>query len=1166
MSGFPKYIHLRVHTEYSLLEGATRLKKLPELCKANDMPAIALTETNNLFSALEFSVLFKDNGLQPIIGCQIDLKFTDLGSERRARTTAPIVLLAQDELGYKNLMKLSSEMYVQNDYEKVEISIETLERHADGLICLTGGSRGPLGQLILAAQDKAARDLLLKFQNIFSDRLYLELQRHPQGAGLPKEENDTEPFFIEMAYDLSIPLIATNDVYFDNIEMYEAHDALLCIADGAYVDQQEPRRTVTNQHYFKTQEEMAALFADLPEALESTVEVAQRCAFMATCRDPILPLFASDEITELNRQAKDGLKNRLAIISHAAPVSEYDERLDFELKIIEQMGFPGYFLIVADFIKWAKEKDIPVGPGRGSGAGSLVAYALTITDLDPLRYNLLFERFLNPDRISMPDFDIDFCMDRREEVIQYVQQKYGHDKVGQIITFGALLSKAAIRDMGRVLQMPYGQVDRLAKLIPIEGVKPLSIEQALAEEPRLKEEAEREEVVDRLLNYGQKVEGLLRNAATHAAGIVISDRPLDDLVPVYKDSRSNMPATQFNMKWVEQAGLVKFDFLGLKTLTAIQNAIDLIIASGRSLHQSADGRQLFQPIENAENQINTIPLDDKSTYDLYASAKTVAVFQVESSGMMDALKRMKPTSIEDIVALVALYRPGPMENIATYCDVKNGVKDRVSIHPMIDHILEETQGIIVYQEQVMQIAQIMAGYSLGEADLLRRAMGKKIKAAMDAERPKFEAGAKNNGISTKKASEIFDLLEKFANYGFNKSHAAAYAVVSYQTAWLKANHPLEFMAGAMNCDLHLTDKLSQYVDEVRKGLKLPFISPCVNRSQPKFSVSENSLVYGLAGLKNVGLEAMGALVNVRNNKVFVNLFDFARRLDLRKIGKRPLEMLVQAGAFDVLDNNRHRVFKSLDALVAYSAAINDQKMSKQVSLFGDGGDDLPEPVLPSVSDWLPAERLSREFSAIGFYVTGHPLDDYKSAFKVNQIFTIEEVEEKALSGPCLVKIAGVVVGRQERKSARGNRFAFVQLSDFTGNFEVTLFSDVLEKSRNNLESGARIILTVEASLEGEQLKLLCRSIANIDEAISTDTSHGIKIFVEDKKVLPSIISVLDQASENKKIVSKGPVHLCLIDSGLPGEVELDTGLNCDTSPQIRGAIKSLDGVLDVQEI
>ena len=1166
MTVYPKYIHLRVHTEYSLLEGATRLKKLPEFCKANDMPAIAVTETNNLFSALEFSVLFKDHGLQPIIGCQIDFKFTDVVPDRRSPTTAPIVLLAQNELGYKNLLKLSSEMYIQNEDEKVEISFEQLENHADGLICLTGGSKGPLGQLILTAQDKAARDLLLKFHDIFSDRLYLELQRHPQGAGLPKEENDSEPVFINMAYDLNIPLIATNDVYFDNGEMYEAHDALLCIADGVYVDQQEPRRSVTNQHYFKTQEEMATLFADLPEALESTIEVAQRCAFMATCRDPILPLFASDEISELHRQAKEGLKNRLSVIPHAAPISEYEKRIEFELKIIEQMGFPGYFLIVADFIKWAKEKDIPVGPGRGSGAGSLVAYALTITDLDPLRYNLLFERFLNPDRVSMPDFDIDFCMDRREEVIQYVQERYGHDKVGQIITFGALLSKAAIRDIGRVLQMPYGQVDRLAKLIPIEGVKPLSIEQALAEEPRLKEEAEREEVVDRLLNYGQKVEGLLRNAATHAAGVVISDRPLDELVPVYKDTRSSMPATQFNMKWVEQAGLVKFDFLGLKTLTAIQNAIEIIIASGRSLHQAADGRQLFQPINNAENQINTIPLDDKSTYDLYASAKTVAVFQVESSGMMDALKRMKPTCIEDIVALVALYRPGPMENIAAYCDVKNGVKDRVSIHPMIDDILEETQGIIVYQEQVMQIAQTMAGYSLGEADLLRRAMGKKIKAAMDAERPKFEAGSKKNGITAKKASEIFDLLEKFANYGFNKSHAAAYAVVSYQTAWLKTNHPLEFMAGVMNCDIHLTDKLSQYVDEVRKGLKLPFVSPCVNRSQPKFSVMENSLIYGLAGLKNVGLEAMEVLVKVRNKKIFVNLFDFSRRLDLRKIGKRPLEMLVQAGAFDVLDTNRHRIFKSLDALVAYSAAIHDQKVSKQVSLFGEAGDDLPEPVLSSVSDWLPAERLSREFSAIGFYVTGHPLDDYKSAFKVNDILTIEEVEKKVLSGPHLVKIAGVVVGRQERKSARGNRFAFVQLSDFTGNFEVTLFSDVLEKSRNNLDSGARVILTVEASFEGEQLKLLCRSVTNIDEAISTDTSHGIKIFVEDTKVLPSLISVLGQASENRKIVSKGPIHLCLISSGLPGEVELDTGLTCDTSPQIRGAIKSLDGVLDVQEI
>ena len=620
----------------------------------------------------------------------------------------------------------------------------------------------------------------------FGDRLYVELQRHPGENGQPEAERLTERGLIEMAYAMALPLVATNDVYFPKAEMYEAHDALICIAEGAYVDQQDARRRLTPQHYFKSEAEMVTLFADLPEAVENTVEIAQRCAFMAYRRDPILPKFADDEVAELRRQAHQGLRDRLAIIPHAASVEDYEKRLEFELGIIEGMGFPGYFLIVADFIKWAKDHDIPVGPGRGSGAGSLVAYALLITDLDPLRYSLLFERFLNPERVSMPDFDIDFCMDRREEVIQYVQAKYGRDKVGQIITFGALLSKAAVRDIGRVLQMPYGQVDRLSKMIPVEGVKPVSIEKALADEPRLREEAKSEEVVARLLNYGQQVEGLLRNASTHAAGVVIGDRPLDALVPLYQDPRSDMPATQFNMKWVEQAGLVKFDFLGLKTLTVIQNAVDQIKASGRHLHLAADGTELFTPPEGLIDDIATIPLDDEASYKLYASAKTVAVFQVESSGMMDALKRMKPTCIEDIVALVALYRPGPMENIPTYCEVKNGLKDLESIHPSIDHILAETQGIIVYQEQVMQIAQVMGGYSLGGADLLRRAMGKKIAEEMAKERPKFEKGAMANGVDKKKAKEVFDLLEKFANYGFNKSHAAAYAVVSYQTAWLKA--------------------------------------------------------------------------------------------------------------------------------------------------------------------------------------------------------------------------------------------------------------------------------------------------------------------------------------------------------------------------------------------
>ncbi|NDH25374.1 MAG: DNA polymerase III subunit alpha, partial [Rhodobacteraceae bacterium] len=948
------------------------------------------------------------------------------------------------------------------------------------------------------------------------------------------------------------------------------HDALLCIAEGAYVDQQEPRRRLTPQHYFKSASEMITLFADLPEAIENTVEIAQRCAFKAPLRDPILPKFAEDEVDELRRQAREGLHKRLSVIPLSAPVEDYEKRLEFELGIIESMGFPGYFLIVADFIKWSKENDIPVGPGRGSGAGSLVAYALTITDLDPLRYSLLFERFLNPDRVSMPDFDIDFCMDRREEVIQYVQEKYGRDKVGQIITFGALLSKAAVRDIGRVLQMPYGQVDRLSKMIPVEGVKPVTIEKALADEPRLREEAKNEEVVDRLLTYGQQVEGLLRNASTHAAGVVIGDRPLDHLVPLYQDPRSDMPATQFNMKWVEQAGLVKFDFLGLKTLTVIQNAVDLILKSGRHLHVSADGATLYSPAEGAEDDIAAIPLDDRLTYDLYASAKTVAVFQVESSGMMDALKRMKPTCIEDIVALVALYRPGPMENIPTYCEVKNGLRERESVHPLIDHILEETQGIIVYQEQVMQIAQVMANYSLGGADLLRRAMGKKIKEAMDAERPKFEKGAAENGVDAKKASEVFDLLEKFANYGFNKSHAAAYAVVSYQTAWLKANHPVEFMAGVMNCDIHLTDKLAVYFEEVKKELSLPYIPPCVNRSQATFGVKDGALVYALGALKNVGVDAMKLVVAARESegveKDFVTLFDFARRVDLKRVGKRPLEMLARAGAFDQLDANRRRVFEALDALVGYSSAIHEQKASNQVSLFGDAGEDLPEPRLSDHPDWLPAERLGEEFRAIGFYLSGHPLDDYMGTLRRQDVMTMEELLQKVQSGPRVAKLAGVVSGRQERKSARGNRFAFVQLSDVSGAYEVTLFSDTLETSRDYLETGEKVLVTVEATLEADQLKLLGRSVAPIDSSLAGAGAMGLRIFVENATAVTSVASVLAQTKSQGIKAPAGPIEFCLLDQSLPGEVTISAGEDFPLNPQIKGALKSLEGVLQVEEI
>ena len=1168
MSSAAQFVHLRVHSEYSLLQGAIRLKSLPELCIEADMPAVAVTDKNNLFCALEFSVSASSKGVQPIIGCQIDIQYTDPKVGDSLPKVAPIILIAQSERGYQNLMKLNSCLYLDEEKRGFpRLDLTQLKDHSDDLICLSGGPDGPIGSLIEEGQIDKATDYAANLLEIFDDRFYIELQRHPEEGGLPTLEQQTEPIFLQIAYEMDIPIVATNDVHFLNPEAFESHDALLCIADGAYVDQQEPRRRLTRQHYFKNPKEMLALFADLPEAVENTVEIAQRCSFMVSCRDPILPKFADDEVAELRRQANEGLQKRLQVIPHAVSVEEYQKRLDFELNVIINMGFPGYFLIVADFIQWAKKNKIPVGPGRGSGAGSLVAYSLTITDLDPIRYSLLFERFLNPDRVSMPDFDIDFCMDRREEVIRYVQEKYGYDRVGQIITFGALLSKAAIRDIGRVLQMPYGQVDRLAKMIPVEGVKPLSIEKAIEEEPRLKEEARNEEVVDRLLNYGKEVEGLLRNAATHAAGVVIGDRPLDSLVPLYKDQKSDMPATQYNMKWVEQSGLVKFDFLGLKTLTVIQNAVELILKSGRALHVNADGQELYVPQSGAENEINAIPLDDEATYQLYSSAKTYAVFQVESQGMMDALKRMKPTCIEDIVALVALYRPGPMENIPAYCEVKNGLKERTSIHPLIDDILEETQGIIVYQEQVMQIAQVMAGYSLGEADLLRRAMGKKIKEAMDAERPKFEKGSAENGVDTKKASEIFDLLEKFANYGFNKSHAAAYAVVSYQTAWLKTNHPLEFMAGVMNCDIHLTEKLATYFEKVvKKELKLPYVAPCINKSFATFSAVDGSLVYGLGALKNVGIEAMQLIVEARNSTLFSTLFDFARRVDLKRIGKRPLEMLVRAGAFDELDNNRKRVFEALEDLVNYSVAVHEQKSSNQVSLFGETGDDLPEPRIKDFQDWLPAERLAEEYIAIGFYLSDHPLGDYATALKRNGVLTLDEVVGKAKAGPFVAKMAGVVANRQERKSARGNRFAFLQLSDKTGSYEATLFSEVLEKSREYIETGSKVLLTAEASLESDQIKLLARSISPLDAGISNVDAEGMRIFVNDENAISSVASVLDQSKDQVKLGAKGPIYLRLINPSLPGEVEIDLGESFPINPQIRGAIKSLNGVVEVEEM
>lgn len=1146
----PRFIHLRVHSAYSLLKGALPLKEIPKLCTADGMPAVAVTDSGNLFGALEFSEAAAKAGVQPIIGCEIDLAYAPAAQPGdKAPAPRPIVLLAQTERGYLNLMALSSALYLENGEESQGLGLDRLARHAEGLICLSGGAGGPIGRLVLEGQAEAAADLARRLAAMFPDRLYVEIQRHPTAGGRRSpEEAASERGLVGLAYDLDLPLVATNDVHFAKPELFEASDALLCIADGAYVDQPGPRRRLTPEHWFKPASEMVELFADLPEAVENTVEIARRCAYRPKKRKPILPKFADDEVEELRRQAHEGLKARLAVIPHAAPVEEYEKRLEFELGVIEGMGFPGYFLIVADFIKWAKAHDIPVGPGRGSGAGSLVAYALTITDLDPLRYSLLFERFLNPERVSMPDFDIDFCMDRREEVIAYVQEKYGRDRVAQIITFGALLSKAAVRDVGRVLQMPYGQVDRLSKMIPVEGVKPVSVEKALADEPRLREEARREPQVARLLGIAQQVEGLFRNASTHAAGVVIGDRPLVELVPLYRDPRSDMPATQFNMKWVEEAGLVKFDFLGLKNLTVIQQALDFLRVAGK-------------PVD-----ISAIPLDDAKTYELYTSANTVAVFQVESAGMRTALRQLRPTCIEDIIALVALYRPGPMENIPKFCNVKNGREERDFLHPSIDPILDETQGIIVYQEQVMEIARKMAGYSLGGADLLRRAMGKKIKEAMDAEKPKFLEGAAANGVKKAKAEEVWNLLERFANYGFNKSHAAAYALVSYQTAWLKANHPVEFMAAVMNCDIHLTDKLSVYKSEVDR-LGIEIVPPCVNRCDAGFAVADGRILYALGALKGVGLEAMRLIETARKQGgPFTDLFDLARRVDLRRVGKRPLETLARAGGFDALERNRRRVIESLDTLVAYSGATHEERASAQVSLFGNAPEALALPRLPKVDDWTAMERLAQEHAAVGFYLSGHPLDDYLGALRRERIMTYTELVRAARTGSAAGRIAGAVASREERKSARGNRFAYVRLSDPTGLYEVMVFSDVLEGAREHLEPGQNVVLGVEAVVEGDEVRLRARGVQPIEAALRHTASAGLRIYVDQPEAAQSLATRLAHAARESGSRRRGPVSLILIDPTLPGEVECALPEPYPITPQVMGAIKGIPGVLHLEEI
>ena len=1136
------FIHLRLHSSYSLLQGAIRPEELPKLCQKNLMPAVGVTDTGNLFGALEISELLVANGIQPLIGCEFKILQNNI-NDQNSNYYSDIILLAQNDDGYKNLLKLSSEFFLNQKSPKLALDLSQLEKYSDDLILLCGGSSGILGANLLSNRKEEAKKNAVYLKKIFGDRFYIEIQRHgQQDSYKTKEEEETEDFLLELADDNYIPIVATNNVHFKDKKSFEAQDVLSCIAQNAYLDQEAQRERLTQEHYFKSSYEMKTLFGDLLEAYNNTLEIAVRCTFKPSKREPILPKFAPNEKEELKRQAEEGLQNRIKTSQLSDNIEVYQKRLSYELQIIEKMGFPGYFLIVADFVQWSKKNKIPVGPGRGSGAGSLVAYCLTITDLDPIKYGLLFERFLNPERVSMPDFDIDFCQDRREEVIQYVQKKYGKDRVAQIITFGGLLSKAAIRDVGRVLQLPYPQVDKIAKLIPTEANKPVSISKALKEEPRLEEEKNSSETVRRMLEYSLQIEGLLRNASTHAAGIVIGDRPLVNYVPLYKDSKSEMPATQFSMKWAEASGLVKFDFLGLKTLTIIQNTINLLEKRGINI------------------DIESIPLDDKKTFELYSSARTMAVFQVESSGMRAALTQLKPNCLEDIIALVALYRPGPMENIPKFCRVKNNLQDREFIHPSIDTLLDETQGIIIYQEQVMEIARKMAGYSLGEADLLRRAMGKKIKKDMDAEKPRFISGALKNKIDNVLANRVWLLLERFANYGFNKSHAAAYALVSYQTCWLKANYPVEFMAAVMNNDINFTDKLSFYKQEVNE-LGILLTPPSINKSVEVFSVDSDKIIYALGALKNVGIESMRNIISVRNTGGdFKDIFDFANRVELRKIGKRSLEMLIYAGVFDEISNNRNQLFQSIEILVEYSNICFSEKYTGQNNLFGETNNLLSYPDLKLIEDWNSSEKLKKEYEAIGFYLSAHPLDDYSKLFKSQKIEKFSELNEILKSGPKLIKISGSVLSKQERISSKGNKFAFIQFSDPSGFFEVTAFSDILDLYNNLLQPSQNLILSCQATLEENQPKLLLRKVEKISDVLNSLEDLGIRIFIDDHNAVTFLKEQLEIL--NNENLKKSPIKIVVISKEF--DVELDLPNSYRITNDVINSINHIPGVLQVE--
>ncbi|MFL6722416.1 MAG: DNA polymerase III subunit alpha [Sphingomonas sp.] len=1012
------FVPLRVFSCFTMLEGAMEPKTIAERAAKLGFPAVALTDRNGLYGAMPFSDACFAKGVQPIVGAMLGVaRPPEIGGEAAIDW---IALLAKDEQGYANLCKLVSSAHLDRPLEQEpHVEFAKLERLSDGLIALTAGAEGALARLLADGQMSKAEAYLDRLQAGFPDRLYVELSRRHN----PIEEA-AEAALLDVAYARSLPLVATNPAAYADLSFHAAHDAMLCIASSAYVESAD-RASSSPDAWLKDSAAMAELFADVPEALANTSVIARRCAVAAPQRKPILPRLGDDEDEQLRRDARAGLGERLKG-RRAEEQQPYLERLEFELDVITGMGFAGYFLIVADFIKWAKANDIPVGPGRGSGAGSVVAWALTITDLDPIALNLLFERFLNPERVSMPDFDIDFCETHRDKVITYVQGKYGRDRVAQIITFGRLKARAVLKDTGRVLQMSYGQVDRLAKLIPNHPTDPWTLERSLNGVSELAAEYAGDPDVKRLFDLAMKLEGLPRHASTHAAGVVIGDRPLDELVPLYRDPRSDMPVTQFDMKYVEAAGLVKFDFLGLKTLSVLKEGQRLLAEQG------------------IEVDFAQLPWDDPAVYELLQRGDAVGVFQLESEGMRRTLAAVRPTSFGDIIALVALYRPGPMDNIGMFGDRKNGRARIEYPHPLLEGILAETYGIFVYQEQVMQAAQVLAGYSLGQADLLRRAMGKKIKSEMDAQRATFVEGcATHNQIPAAKANELFDLIDKFAGYGFNKSHAAAYALVAYQTAWLKAHHRAEFYAASMSFDLTLTDKLGVFAEDMRRG-GVECLPPDINASRALFTVESGAVRYALGALKGVGEKAMEALVEERTRAgPFKSLEDFAARIDARSLNRRQLESLAGAGAFDSIRPDRAAVFAVAETILAHAASAHEQRSSGQAGLFGAGSAEAAPIRLPRDAAWTIAQRMAAERDAFGFYFSAHPVDAAKHLLAAHKVRNFGELADTRIAQGERVgaTMAGLVEDARWRTSARGRRYMMATLSDSSGQFIATAFDD-----------------------------------------------------------------------------------------------------------------------------